>query len=190
MRPSSAGQPFFRSLAIATAVCLTIGGCSVLNRNPKETKAPPGRRVNPLQLKSSISFEGALNEQVDYGFSYASVDIKTCEAVAGRKSESATSAVSYVLPMPTRIGSQHLMWTAAIRPYDGPREYDLSKIPGFQVEIRRGNAKAPDRFVKSSDTQASATVKRDGAGTFTFRRLHNGSQTLSGALHWTCSDSG
>jgi hypothetical protein len=164
-------------------MALLTGGCSVIRGKQRETPRP----AKSLLLRSDISLEGALNAQQKYDINFTSADVTDCVAFASRKSASA-SAVSLVLPMPATIGKQHLLWTAAITPYGGPGEYDLTKIPGLAVEIRVGKAKTGDRFVVGSDSEATATVKKSGSGSFIFSKLHKATEVLSGTVHWTCSD--
>jgi hypothetical protein len=171
-------------VGFALVLSITSIGCGGDEENGTEPTSPPGSRA---VLEGRVTLKGAIAASGAYDTTYSSATGADCASFADRSS-SGSDQVSFVIPMPTTLGEHRLSWAAVIRPYRGPATYQKDTLPRLAGAALGADGKVRERYVSSSATKASVTVKDDGSGSFTFSDLGTGARRLSGTARWTCRD--
>jgi hypothetical protein len=159
------------------------------DETPEGSDPTPARTVKPGQhgpiAEGDFVFEGAVELSGDYSvlYPFSDKDADTCSELAGAK------AGRYVVPLPSFKEARRFVWTAGLREYQGPGEYDLTDLERLVVEIRANEDAEPEEFASAKGSTATLKVDEDNGGSLIFKKLQGGGgDELSGEARWTCSE--
>jgi hypothetical protein len=153
-----------------------------------EPSVSPSAGADPLGLRGTIDLRGAVTVKGSYDVAFASAAKADCRSFVMRDEDGSSDAASFILPLPTRAGDEHLSWTAAVRPYRGPGTYTIAAIPGLRLAVLDAAGQPARTFTSGTMARATAKVAADGSGSLTFSALGTAPNVVSGTARWTCSD--
>ena len=183
------------ALLLLTCLCLVVPACGNNGGDDEPTASPadadptPARTVNPGQRGPSAAgtfeFDGAVKLSGEYTVLYPffEEEVDTCGEIASEK------AGRYVVPLPSFHGDRRFEWTAGLRRYSGPGEYDLDDLGAVSVGVRAKPDADAVPYSSREGSSAKLSVNKDNGGSFEFDGLENADgDTLSGRAEWTCEE--
>lgn len=184
-----------RTLAFVAALSVLFVGCA---RGPDDEPSPtgtppdptPARTVNPGQhgptAAGTFSIEGAFDVEGEYSVLYPFFDerIDECAELA------AADVGTYGLPLPSFFKEQRFTWTAALKQYKGPGDYDMKDLQRLTVEVRKTPDADPVNYVSSEGATADVSVDAKNGGKLEFTNLRDSKSgdTISGEATWKCTE--
>ena len=140
-------------------------------------------REGPVAL-GTFTLSGAVEASGPFEIIYSRDEeqMATCESIASPE------AAAFIVPVPTVIGEQRLVWEAAVARFDGPGTYELDRLGTVLAAVRETPDAEPVRYRSGEGSTATVEVLEGNAGSFTFAglRADTGAE-LSGRFDWTCT---